>query len=126
MKIHGMNDIDNKINIILPVEARFVLQSASGGARRSDAQEVHVEVPCECTACRSAMRKTLAPALPADTRSPRPNVEKLAPWSKFTLPQTKRGGKDLEQRMFLILRMGSSVGFVVGDHDNKLALESYH
>jgi hypothetical protein len=46
VKIDGMNDIDNKIKIILPVETRFVVQSASRGARRSDAQEVHVEVPC--------------------------------------------------------------------------------
>ena len=46
-RIHGMNDIDNQIQTIFPVEARFVVQSASRGARRSDAQEVHVEVPCD-------------------------------------------------------------------------------
>jgi len=47
VKIHGMNVIDNKIKIILPVEARFVVESASRGARRSDAQEVQVEVSCD-------------------------------------------------------------------------------
>ena len=46
VKIDGMNDIDNKIKIILPVETRCIVQSASRGARRSDAQDVHVEVPC--------------------------------------------------------------------------------
>ena len=78
-----MNDIDNKIKIILPVEARLVVQSVSRDARRSDAQEVHVEVPCDL---RSAMRKTLTPSLPADTRSLRPNVEKACCMIKVHAP----------------------------------------
>ena len=66
-----MNDIDNKIKILLPVEARFVVQSASRVARRSDAQEVHVEVPCDLHIKAQDVDAFLA--------------------SRYTLPQTKRG-----------------------------------
>ena len=73
VKFHCMNDIDNKIQVILPVEARFVVQSASRGARRSDAQEVHVQVPCDL-----------------HVETPVQDVDAFLA-SRYTLPQTQRG-----------------------------------
>jgi len=114
-----MNDIDNKIKIILSVEARFVVQSASRDARRSDAQEVHVEVLCNLHVEAPCARRWCLPCQQIHA-PPDQTWSKLAACSKFTLPQTIRGGKDLEQWMFLILRTGSGVGFAAGDREQQV------
>jgi len=91
-----MNVIDNKIKIILPVEARFAVQSASRDARRSDAQEVHVEVLCDRHVEAPCTRRWRLPCRQIHA-PPDQTWSKLAVCSKFTLPLTKRGVKDLEQ-----------------------------